>query len=265
MKVLLSGPNGNLGSQIKKHAQFEILPIHREEWESFTRMDLYEVDFFIHCAYDLKNLVQENPSKVLDSNVLSTMKALEICKKNKIKNFLFLSSCSVYGHSSKTTEDTICNPVTINGLTKLLNEKIILSFCMENEINPIILRAFNSYGGKDEFSIISKLIDSYKKDKTFKLFNDGFAERDFIHVSDIAKVVCQLCLTPPTTSILNIGTGEAIRIIDVVKCFERKFGNLKIEKLSSIDEAIYSRADIRKLKAEVDIDFVNVFDFIESL
>jgi len=265
MKALLSGPNGNLGDQIQKFADFKVQPIHRGEWEDYSSKSLAGFHTFIHCAYDLKNTIHEQPAKVIDSNLLTTMKALEICKENNIPNFLFISSCSVYGHSSKTTESTACNPITINGLTKLLNERIILSFCKENKIKPIILRAFNSYGGNDEFSIISKLIKASKSGETFKLYNGGLAERDFIHITDLAKIVCQFSITPPEPSIMNIGTGESTRIINIVKYFEKKFGKFKIESRKNLEEVAFSRADITKLKNEIEFKFLNIYECIDCL
>lgn len=264
MKVIVSGFSGNLGKQLLKIAKYEIIPIGRNDWEELETGDLSGCDCFVHLAYDLNNTISDNPDKVLDSNILATAKALKICGQNNIKKFIFLSSCSVYGHSSKTSESINCSPETINGMSKYLCEKVIFEYCNANKIKPLILRAFNSYGGDDKFSVISKLINSYKNRKPFLLFNDGLAERDFIHISDVAKVVDFYINNASRFEILNIGTGRSVKIIEVVNAFQKKFGKVEIINKINNDEVVYSRADLSKIEKEFKGDYIQVLDYLEK-
>ena len=122
MKVLLTGASGNLGQHIQKCADFEITPLTRDNASQLEKVFTPDHDIIIHCAYDLKKKLKDEPTQILESNILLTAKLLEQAKKNKCKKFIFISSCSVYGHSSKTDELTPCAPVTLNGQTKLFNE-----------------------------------------------------------------------------------------------------------------------------------------------
>ena len=62
----------------------------------------------------------ENPRSYINSNILAFYNLIELIKKNKIKKFLYASSSSVYGESSKfpLKETHIINPKNIYGLTK---------------------------------------------------------------------------------------------------------------------------------------------------
>ncbi len=264
MRVVLSGPNGNLGKHIAKNADFTIIPISRGDWDKDDH-NLKDADVFVHCAYDLKKSLTEVPDEVMDSNIISLMKALRECKENKIKKFIFISSCSVYGDSSRTSEETQCSPITINGLIKYLCEKVIIDFCEKNQMNYLILRAFNAFGGDDQFSVITKLFNAKKHETKFNLCNDGLAERDFIHVDDAAKVVCHYCKNHSQHKVINIGTGRSTRIIDVYQAFVKKFGPVEVSHKVNKAEIEYSRADIKRLESEVTIDFINVIDYINDL
>ncbi len=265
MKAILTGAEGNLGRRILEVAQFECLPVSRTGWDALNDIPAAGYQVLIHCAYDLKNDINMMPDLVLESNVVSTGKALRLCKEKRIPRLIFISSCSVYGDSSNSAEDKPCIPVSINGFTKLFNEELIKSFCAANAIDYLILRVFNSYGGDDQFSVVQKLISCARTKKPFNLVNEGIAERDFIHVADVAKVVCVLAETQPKSEVINVGSGRSVRIIDLLRAVEEKFGKISLVAEQRPGEAAYSRANINKLKKLVDLQAMDIFDFIRDL
>jgi nucleoside-diphosphate-sugar epimerase len=265
MKAILTGADGNLGRRIIEHADFECLPVSRGNWDSLNNIETAEYQALIHCAYDLKTDINDYPDTVLESNVVSTGKALRLCKEKQISRMVFISSCSVYGDSSNSAEDKACIPVSINGFTKLFNEELVKSFCDANAIDYLILRPFNSYGGDDTFSVVRKLISCARDKHSFTLVNEGIAERDFIHVADVAKVVCALAGTPLKREVINVGSGKSVRIIDLLHAVEERFGKISVVGKQKPGEAVYSRANINKLKKLVDLQAIDVFDFIRDL
>ena len=265
MKAILTGAEGNLGRRILERATFECLPVSRDSWDALNDVRAGECQFLIHCAYDLKTDINEQPDVVLESNVVSTGKALRLCKEKQIPKLIFISSCSVYGDSSNSAEDKPCSPVSMNGYTKLFNEELIKSFCGANAIDYLILRVFNSYGGDDRFSVVQKLISCARNQRPFTLLNEGIAERDFIHVDDVAKVVCAVAGMPLKNEIINVGSGRSVRIIDLLRAVEEKFGKISVIAAQRPGEAIYSRANISKLRQLVGLQAVDIFDFIREL
>lgn len=264
MKVVLTGAEGNLGRHILERGAFECLPVSRSGWEDSNCIPVAECQALIHCAYDLKNDLNVFPDRVIESNIVSTGKALMLCREKRIPRMIFISSCSVYGDSSNSAEDKPCSPVTMNGFTKLFNEELIKSFCDANAIDYLILRVFNSYGGDDQFSVVQKLISCAKQGRPFTLINEGIAERDFIHVDDVAQVVCALAEMPLGREIINVGSGRSVRIVDLLRAVEDKFGKIAVVDQQRPGEAIYSRANISKLRRLVDLRARDIFDFIRG-
>ena len=67
---------------------------------------------------------------------------------------------------------------------------MIYNFCSKNNINYTIARIFNMYGSEsDKFSIVSKIIECFKKNKIIKIFHGGNNIRDFILINDVVIII----------------------------------------------------------------------------
>jgi UDP-glucose 4-epimerase len=263
MNIILTGSNGNLGREmISRNSAHKILPIHRHNWGDIAGLSCGKDDVIVHAASDLTSAIHEKPFAVMDSNLASTARLLEISKG--CARFVFISSCAVYGDALKTAESTRCRPLSINGITKQLNERIVEEFCLKNGVPYLILRAFNMYGGRDRFSIISKLRQSVQTGIPFQLNNLGIAQRDFIHVSDVADIVLELSGRDFPSGILNVGTGCTTKIADIVSAVKEMHPGLEIID-NVADEVEYSRADISKLKGIMNHQFIGIFQQLPSL
>ncbi len=262
MKIILTGANGNLGQHILKNSDSEILSVSRGDWTSLGKIKKEEYDVLIHCAYDLKNNINSEPEAVLDSNIMTTAKVLKLCKEKGIPKLVFISSCSVYGDLSNADEDVSCEPFTMNGFTKLFNEELIKTFCSNNNISYLIIRAFNSYGGDDKFSVVQKMIECAKNKKQFTLVNDGDSERDFIHINDLANIVLLLNELDLENQIVNVGSGVAIKVINILNAAEKAYGKMEFVKSYDQNEIVHSRANLKKLKQLIDHKCINLLEFI---
>lgn len=262
MKLLITGKNGNLAQSLQKLLGYDFIGIGRND--NLNLIDFSECDVAIHCASDLKTSLFDSPESVFDSNLISTCRLLELVKKNHIKKIIFVSSCSVYGNSRNTEEQNICVPVSINGHTKLLNEKIIESYCNYHNIEFVILRVFNLYGGDDKFSIIYHLKKCILENKIFKLNNDGVSKRDFINVNDVVAIINHFIKSESLENIYNVGTGCTTRIIDIFHCALKYFPDIKYTR-TSFKEVEYSCANIDKLRKIYSDPFINAMECINEL
>ncbi len=262
MKVLLTGPRGNLGTTLQRlGGAHQWMPIDRGDWPRFSAL-ANGADVIIHAASDLLTPVTQDPLSVVESNVTATARVLEWLGKNRKVRLLFISSCAVYGRSQVTREDGDLAPISINGTTKLLNEQMIERFCTEAGVPFQIFRLFNTYGGGDRFSILAQLQRAFAEKRPFTLLNQGISQRDFVHVEDAARLILRFLERPTSWPILNLGCGEATRIRDIVSEFAHKHPQLEI-RAGTRSEAEYSRADISRLReAEPAFRFQNVLDFI---
>jgi len=261
MKVLLTGASGNFGHEFIERADFEVVQLNRDDWDALGEKLALGINIVIHAAGDLRTRAAASPVKSFDSNVLATARLLEGLREYQIPRLIFLSSCAVYGEDMRTNEDSKCYPTSINGIGKLLSEKVITEFCTENKIKYEILRIFNMYGGTDHFSVFSHMKRALENGVPFTLNNKGIAQRDFIHVADVVRIVLLLLGENVPYTHLNIGNGIATKISTLVELVSKRFPNLSIRH-AQVEEAEYSRADITRLRGLVDCDFVRIEDYL---
>jgi len=214
----------------------------------------YEINSIIHFA-GLKSVNEsiQNPIKYYETNINSTLSLLSACKKFNVKNLIFSSSATVYGSQKSPLFETTQTGINISnpyGQTKFMIEQILQDFYKSYKMNIIILRYFNPVGShpsgllnENPQGIPNNLMPYIHKvaNKELPYLNifgndynteDGTAERDYIHVMDLANAH-NLALTYaqkqmiPIINSFNIGTGKPTSVLNMVKTFE-KVNNLKI-------------------------------------
>jgi UDP-glucose 4-epimerase len=192
------------------------------------------------------------PLMYYQNNLGSLINILKICKKLHISNFIFSSSCSVYGNVDKlpVTEQTPFSAAeSPYAQTKQMGEHIVANFTGSvTSFKSVLLRYFNPVGahvsgfngefprGKPDNLVpyitqtaagILQKLTIFGNDYDTR---DGSCIRDYIHVSDIAdahvKAMNYLIenkqLLP--TSIFNLGTGNGVSVLEAVNSFEKVSG-----------------------------------------
>lgn len=264
MSCLLTGASGNLGQAIQRTGAFDVTCVTRDTWSEIRRSPSAHYDLVIHAAGALRASPGRNPTAFVDSNVRALAELLEwvshVCKPR----VFFVSSGAVYGDSVSTSESSPTSPVSINGISKLLSEKLLQAYCDEQGIDFVSFRMFNLFGGNDLFSVLHHLQEALLSGRAFILNNQGRAHRDFVHVDDAAFVLAQLASIDNLPRYINLGTGVTTRISDVVDTFARYFPALKIEH-RNCPEAEYSRADISLLQQYLKYSFRSVLEQIPIL
>ncbi len=203
---------------------------------------IYNFDGVIHLA--AKCVVSESqkyPDIYYETNIIGTKNIIRYSKKFKVKQFIFSSSCSIYGNSDGIVkENNKKKPVSYYGKTKLIGENLIKRSFKNTKIKFVILRYFNvvgadlknkigEIGDKDRlFNNISKKIIN----KNFKIniygndykTKDGTCIRDYMHVYDLAKIhlICLKKFKHIKKSLeLNCSYGKGYSVLDIVKSFEK--------------------------------------------
>ena len=235
--------------------------------EVFDLCDREKVNGFFNNNKDITAVIHfaaykavgESVNKPLDyyrNNLLSLVNLLDAMKRGGIPNFVFSSSCTVYGQPKKlpVTEDAPLQPATSPyGNTKQIGEAIIRdTTASDNNIKAISLRYFNPIGAHPS-SLIGELPrgvpenlvpyitqTAYGIRDELKVFGndydtpDGSCIRDYLHVVDLAKahvVAVKRLIGKSNTKnyeIFNLGTGNGITVLEAIKSFERVSGiNLK--------------------------------------
>lgn len=212
----------------------------------------------------------QDPLMYYRNNIGSLVSVLNCCKKFKVENFVFSSSCTVYGQpDSIEIDETV--PITAAaspyGNTKKISEEIIHDFAQVNSIKAVLLRYFNPIGSHESgllgdepkgipnnlIPYLTKVVDGelpflqvFGNDYPTK---DGTAIRDYIHVVELADAHVKSIefltqLKQGTVEAINLGTGKGNSVLEVITAFETATGqkvNYKIAPRRAGDvAAIYA-------------------------
>lgn len=232
----------------------------KPKYENLDLKDKMKVANFFKIHNNIKGVIHfaaskavgesmDNPLMYYENNINTLVYVLQELKKLNHSNFIFSSSCTVYGQADEL-------PITENapvkmaespyGNTKQIGEEIIRDECRVNlKLNAIALRYFNPIGAH-ESAIIGELPigvpqnlvpfitqTAYGLRDQLSVFGDdyptidGTCIRDYIHVVDLAKahvIALERLLKTKNKSnfeTFNLGTGKGSSVLEVIQSFER--------------------------------------------
>jgi len=235
----------------------------------------YQPEAVIHfAAYKNVGESVKNPERYYRNNVLGAFNVLNIINQTNITKFIFSSTCSVYGNAiSPISETTPVNPINPYARTKLVVEGMLNDYNVAYGINSIALRYFNAAGAdisgkigeevKSTANIIPLIMENLLGRKNnFTLFGDKFdtpdgtQERDYIHVTDLAKahvLSLKKIETEKGFYFYNLGTGVSTsnkKLIQLAQTISGKKLNYTVSKARAGDpEILY--ADTNKVQKEL--------------
>jgi len=277
MKFVVTGGAGFVGSHLVKllvnegHKITVIDNLHKGKMENLSsvineiRFEKMDIRDFHSIEKILKNIdgvfhqaaltvVQdsfERKKEYCDVNVLGTENIFKLAKENKFK-IVYASSSSVYGHKQQTpiNEDGDRKPINPYGETKLEDEYLFEKYS-KLDTSIIGLRYFNIFGEGQTMEyagVITKFLDRIKDKKPPIIFGDGSQIRDFVSVNDVAKANLMAMTSDISNSLVNIGTGYALSILELA--------NMMIEVSGLNLKPIFSDAldgDIQKSHADISL------------
>lgn len=203
------------------------------------------------AAYKFVDESVSQPLKYYRNNIEGLLNMIEMAEKYNIKNFVFSSSCSVYGNidTLPVSETSPMMPTqSPYATTKAMGEKIIddiakvvsTKFCSLRYFNPVGAHT-SGYIGESPLTIPNNLVPRITavaagKVAMLKVFGkdyptrDGTCIRDYIHVSDIAEAhtaalqFLEKNKEPHLHEIINIGSGEGVTVLELIGAFEKSTG-----------------------------------------
>jgi len=263
MKVLITGGAGYIGSHTVKELlqrNYEIIifdNLSRGHIEAVpdnvcfekvdildpvalkNAMDKYSFDSVIHfAAFAYVGESVEHPDMYYRNNVVGSFNLINASKNAGVNNFVFSSTCSVYGNPDKIplSENMPALPINPYARTKLMIENMLSDFSNAYDMKYVALRYFNAAGDSEDGSIgeshnpephiipLVMFTALGKRDKVL-IFgddyptDDGTCIRDYIHVSDLADAhirALEFLKLGGNSTVINLGTGTGFSVKEII-------------------------------------------------
>jgi UDP-glucose 4-epimerase len=264
----------------------------KPQFEQFDLKEKEKVSAFFKKHNDIKGIIHfaaskavgesvDNPLMYYENNINTLVYVLQELKKLDQANFIFSSSCTVYGQADElpiTENAPVKKAESPYGNTKQIGEEIISDTCKVNsKLQAIALRYFNPIGAHDSAKIGELPIGVPQNLVPFitqtaiglreqlSVFGDdyptpdGTCIRDYIHVVDLAKahvVALERLLQNKNESnyeTFNLGTGTGSSVLEVIQSFERVTGQKLNYKIADrrVGDIVAAYADTTKANNEL--------------
>jgi UDP-glucuronate 4-epimerase len=170
-------------------------------------------------------------------NVAATLNLLELAREFHVKQFVFGSSSSVYGATSKApfSEDQVeLKPISPYAATKLAGEMFGYTYAHLHALHVVCLRFFTVYGPRQRPDLaIHKFTALMEAGKPVPVFGDGSTGRDYTYVDDIvagvlAALEYALPLTGAPFDVFNLGNSHPVKLNTLLETLERVIGKKAI-------------------------------------
>jgi len=265
----------------------------RDHWKSA----LQGMDIVVHLAAETgTGQSMYDVSRYFDVNVQGTAHLLDIVANGecRIERVIIASSRAIYGEGKyvdacgnphyptsrkevdllngrfdpmdiqggqlnqvATDEASVIHPNSYYGLTKQVQEQMLLLGAEAHGFSCIALRYQNVYGPGQSLSnpytgIISIFSKLLLTGKDINIFEDGLESRDFVHINDVVRATADAVELPGTRrESLNIGSGVGTTVLQVAQALVahlRPEARLNVTGQFRIGDIRHNRADVTRAK-----------------
>jgi UDP-glucose 4-epimerase len=265
MKILITGYSGFIGSYLlkglnKNEHELVLVDIANNtdicDWQQVKHFT--GIDIIIHLAnLSFVPASYEEPKRFYETNYLSTLNMLELCRLNNAK-MIYLSSY-MYGQPlyQPINENHPIQAYNPYSQTKVICESLCEGYNRDFNVPITIFRPFNIYGkGQNPDFLIPSIIQQAQNGKI--IIRDDRPKRDYIHVEDIiSAIITAINIKDENKSIkkYNLGSGISYSVKEIIDMV-RGFYDSKIEYICTheirANEVLDTIADISKIKKEMD-------------
>lgn len=216
-----------------------------------------------------------NPALTMRVNLEGTLTVARAAARFGCKRFVFASSGAVYADSpNPLSENSICRPVDIYGLSKMQAETIVEWAAGDSEMRVAHCRLFNNYGPRETNAhIIPEICSQLKKGNRLQLGNIDTI-RDYIHTRDCASALIRISEAieenSPKKITVNVGTGDGYSVRRLIALMSEILQRpIQVESIASRfrkADKLVQTSDITYLKSITDwAPMTNIKDGLAEL
>ena len=246
-KIFVAGHNGLVGSAIVRHLKAQgftnIITVNRFQCDltdqnavkMFFMMEQPEYVFLAAAKVGGIGGNSDYPADFIYENLMIQSNIISSAAMVGVEKLLFLGSSCIYPKYAKQpiTEDQLLTGALEGSndayaIAKIAGIKMCQAYRKQYGLNAIAVMPTNLYGPNDNFdinyghvlpSLLAKFHGSLEKSKHWvvKLWGDGSAKREFLHVDDLAEALLICMERYDSEEIINIGTGEDVTIKELAE------------------------------------------------
>ncbi len=244
-------------SEIASQVEFHRMSVL--DTENFFPL-LKDVNYIFHLACIQIAASGSLPFDDLNVNALSTLKILEHLRSTrlpKLERFLYTSSCSVYGSSTRlpASEEDPTRVLSNYAATKLLGEHYTLIYNRNYNIPVSVVRYSNIFGyGQSPRNpycgVLGKFVHHALIGEPLKIFGDGEQTRDYTFITDAVDATILAAAHPMAYGdVFNIGTCVETSVNKLVELIRQYAPGIKVENIPErdIDNIRRRMIDIEKI------------------
>ena len=205
------------GNYLNEHPKLKLV---KADIREIDKIPFHDIDAVIHLAN-----IANDPSGDLNSkltwevNVLASMQLIEKAIENRVQQFVYASSGSVYGVSEEpeVTEDLPLIPISDYNKTKMISERVLLSY--EDKIKLQIVRPATvcGYSPRMRLDLSVNLLTMQALSKGIITVFGGNQTRPNIHIKDLVKVYIHFLQSSASIEGIYNAGFENISILEIAK------------------------------------------------
>jgi len=235
------------GNYLKPHHHLSILKADMRVPESVW---FKNIDAVIHLASVANDPCSDlSPKLSWETGPLATMQCIELAIQHGVKQFIYASSGSVYGinDAEKVTEDLPLNPISDYNKTKMITERVLLSY--QDKITLQIVRPATVCGlsPRMRLDVSVNMMTMQALSNSMMTVFGGDQVRPNIHIDDITNLYIFLLENSTIRGIYNAGF-ENLSILSIAKLV-RKYVDAEIKITPSNDPRSYRICSDKLLRA----------------
>ena len=246
-KIFVAGHKGLVGSAIVRHLKAQgftnIITADRRQCDltnlnAVKTLFMLEQPEYVFLAAAKVGGIGGNsdyPADFIYENLMIQSNVISVAAETGVEKLLFLGSSCIYPKYAKqpiTEDQLLTGPLEGSNdayaIAKIAGIKMCQAYRKQYGLNAISVMPTNLYGPNDNFdinyghvlpSLLAKFDGSLEKSKHWvvKLWGDGSARREFLHVDDLASALLICMERYDSEQIINIGTGEDVTIKELAE------------------------------------------------
>jgi UDP-glucuronate 4-epimerase len=188
-------------------------------------------------------------------NLVATQRVFESAARAGVR-VVFASSSSVYGDAERypTPEDTLPQPISPYGITKLGCEHLAYAYAKAFGLATVVLRYFTVYGPRQRPDMaFARVVDALARGASFELYGDGLQSRSFTYVADAVGATVAAMERAAAGTLYNVGGGTEASMRDAIATLEELSGRTLdlIERPAAAGDVRRTAADTERIERDL--------------